>query len=163
MKLRLDANKLHKLDDCTGLHPNMRAAKELFDDGRLAIVQGVGYPNPDRSHFRSMKIWQTARFDDEQHDGYGWLGRALDQQHAREPGSAAAGAIYVGEQETPVALWGRRSVATALARADDLKLRSRPVATVRGPLPRSTLRSSTNGSASRQKRSSVRNSLRCQF
>jgi uncharacterized protein (DUF1501 family) len=134
VKLRLDANKLYKLDDSVGLHPNMRAAKDLFDNGRLAIVQGVGYPNPDRSHFRSMKIWQTARFDDDQHDGYGWLGQALDSQHGREPGSAAAGAIYVGEQETPVALWGRRSVATALSRADDLKLQS-PVATGAAPSP----------------------------
>ncbi len=75
-KLRLASDKLHRLNDHLGLHPSMRSAKELFDDGRLAIVQGVGYPNPDRSHFRSMKIWQTAKLDDQQHGGYGWLGRA---------------------------------------------------------------------------------------
>ena len=76
--LRLDVARLHKLNDLVGLHPQMRAAKELFDDGRLTIVQGVGYPNPNRSHFESMRIWQTARFDTEEHQGYGWLGRALD-------------------------------------------------------------------------------------
>ena len=65
VKLRLDTNKLHKLNDHVGLHPQMQSAKALFDDGRLAIVQGVGYPNPDRSHFRSMRIWQTASMDDE--------------------------------------------------------------------------------------------------
>lgn len=86
-KLRLPSDRLHKLDDHVGLHPSMRSAKELFDGGRLAIVQGVGYPNPDRSHFRSMKIWQTASFNDADHDGYGWLGRALDQQPA--PGRRA--------------------------------------------------------------------------
>ena len=51
--------------------------------GRLAIVQGVGYPNPSRSHFASMAIWQTARLDAEEHDGYGWLGRALDARPRR--------------------------------------------------------------------------------
>ncbi len=124
-KLRLATNKLHKINDHVGLHPNMRAAKELFDDGRLAIVQGVGYPNPDRSHFRSMKIWQRARFDDTEHNGYGWLGRALDHQLVRAKSGATANGIFVGEQETPVALWGRRSSVTALSRADDLKLRSK--------------------------------------
>ncbi|WP_197531031.1 DUF1501 domain-containing protein [Posidoniimonas corsicana] len=123
-KLRLDADKLHKLDDHTGLHPSMRAAKELFDEGRLAIVQGVGYPNPDRSHFRSMKIWQTASFDDADHDGYGWLGRALDANEHTD--ASAPGAIYVGDQETPVALWGRRSQATALSREEDLRLMLAP-------------------------------------
>ena len=77
-KLRLKTDKLHKLDDHVGLHPRMRPAKELFDDGRLSIVGNVGYPNPDRSHFRSMAIWQTAHFDDARHNEYGWLGRALD-------------------------------------------------------------------------------------
>src|SRR6476620_7229946 len=61
--LRVDSNSLHKLNDHVGLHPAMNAAKELFDDGRLTLVQGVGYPNPDRSHFRSMRIWQTASMD----------------------------------------------------------------------------------------------------
>ncbi len=121
-KLRLETDKLHKLDDRVGLHPSMRAAKALFDDGRLCIVQGVGYPNPDRSHFRSMRIWQTARFDDDRHDGYGWLGSALDQWTLQRNEAAAANAIYVGEQETPVALWSRRSTATALSAAEDLKL-----------------------------------------
>ncbi len=121
-KLRLQTGKLHKLNDHVGLHPNMGAAKELFDDGRLTIVQGVGYPNPDRSHFRSMKIWQTARFDEDQHDGYGWLGRALDQRSLQQSVSTTANAIYVGDDETPVALWGRRSAAMSLSRADDLKL-----------------------------------------
>lgn len=121
-KLRLESGKLHKLDDYVGLHPNMKAAKELYDDGQLTVVQAVGYPNPDRSHFRSMKIWQTARFDAADHDGYGWLGRTLDQQPTAGQGGTA-NAIYVGEQETPVALWGRRSSATALSSLEDLHLR----------------------------------------
>jgi uncharacterized protein (DUF1501 family) len=121
VKLRLETRELHKLDDRVGLHPRMKSAKALFDDGRLAIVQGVGYPNPDKSHFRSMRIWQTASMDDAAHNAYGWLGQALDRSTAlRESGEAAA--IYVGEEQTPVALWGRRSAATALSRLDDLTL-----------------------------------------
>ena len=121
VKLRLETRELHKLDDHVGLHPRMRSAKVLFDDGRLAIVQGVGYPNPDKSHFRSMRIWQTASMDDAAHNSYGWLGQSLDRSVAeRDSGEAAA--IYVGEEQTPVALWGRRSAATALSRLDDLTL-----------------------------------------
>ena len=121
-KLRLETNRLHRLNDSLGLHPNMRAAKELFDDGRLCIVQGVGYPNPNRSHFRSMKIWQTAQFDKAAHDGYGWLGRALDLGMRQGHRATGTSAIFVGEQETPVSLWGRRSSAIAFSRTEDLML-----------------------------------------
>ncbi len=132
VKLRLENDKLHKLDDRVALHPRMNDAKELFDDGRLCIVQGVGYPNPDRSHFRSMRIWQTASFDDDRHDAYGWLGGALDQWALTQKEGAVANAIYVGEQETPVALWSRRSVATALTATEDLRL-TLPMETAPGP------------------------------
>jgi uncharacterized protein (DUF1501 family) len=126
-KLHIPVKDVHKLSDSVGLHPRMRAAKELFDDGLLSIVQGVGYPNPDRSHFRSMRIWQTASFDDAAHNSYGWLGRAFDrkteQENAGEPSS-----VYVGEDQVPVALWGRRSAAIALSRIDDLVLSKKTAA-----------------------------------
>src|SRR5271170_5583984 len=54
-----DARSVIRLTDYLGLHPNLTSFKELYDEGRLSIVQGVGYPNPNRSHFRSMDIWQT--------------------------------------------------------------------------------------------------------
>jgi uncharacterized protein (DUF1501 family) len=122
--LRLETSRLLKLDDHVGLHPQMRGAKELFDDGRLTIVQGVGYPNPNRSHFSSMRIWQTARFDEEEHDSYGWIGRALDvpQSNRNSSSPGQPGAIYTGSDEVPVALWGRRSEAMSLTSLDDLKL-----------------------------------------
>ncbi len=117
-ELRVKIKDVLKIDDHLGLHRSMKAAKELFDDGRFSIVQGVGYPNPDRSHFRSMKIWQTARFDDQQHDNNGWLGRTLDL----DTFVGKKNSIYVGQQETPVALWGRRSEAISLSREEDLRL-----------------------------------------
>lgn len=60
-----------------GLHPQMSGVKELYDEGACAIVQGVGYPNPNRSHFKSMDIWHTA---DTSATGDGWLGRFFDSE-----------------------------------------------------------------------------------
>ena len=62
-----------------GLHPSLTAFKGLYDEGHLSIMNNVGYPNPDRSHFRSMDIWQTASKSDE-YISTGWLGRYLDAQ-----------------------------------------------------------------------------------
>ena len=77
-ELRLPTDKLLKIGDGLGLHPSMRPAADLLESGRLAIVQGVGYPNPNRSHFESMTIWQTARPGQPGARSLGWLGRALD-------------------------------------------------------------------------------------
>jgi uncharacterized protein (DUF1501 family) len=58
-----------------GLHPALEGVKALYDQGLCGIVQGVGYPNPNRSHFKSMDIWHTA---DTNATGTGWIGRYLD-------------------------------------------------------------------------------------
>jgi uncharacterized protein (DUF1501 family) len=126
-ELRLAKDRLIKVDDQVGLHPAMREAGELLSDGKFAIVQGVGYPNPNRSHFRSMAIWHTARFEESEHNSYGWAGRALDGGKR----TVGADAIFVGEEKLPLALRGRRSVATSMLNADDLKL-SLPVGQTQG-------------------------------
>jgi uncharacterized protein (DUF1501 family) len=64
------------LTDGLALHPNLTGMKSLWDAKRLAIVRGVGYPSPNRSHFRSMDIWQSAVPDDSVTTG--WIGRWLD-------------------------------------------------------------------------------------
>ena len=66
-----------KIDDKLGigLHPNLTGLKELMDQGVASVVQGVGYPNPNRSHFTSMDIWHTA---DTNAKGYGWIGKYCD-------------------------------------------------------------------------------------
>ena len=66
-----------------------RPAAKLFDEGKLAIVQGVGYPNPDQSHFRSMDIWHSAQPLNEKPARDGWLGRALEWQFDRQSALAA--------------------------------------------------------------------------
>ena len=76
-RIGLAESKVLKLDNDLGLHPSLTGFKELYDAGRLAIVQGVGYPNPNRSHFRSTEIWQTAS-DSARFERYGWLGRYFD-------------------------------------------------------------------------------------
>jgi uncharacterized protein (DUF1501 family) len=65
------------VNDYVGLNPKLAGLKNLYDSGNLAILQGVGYPNPNRSHFRSTEIWQTAT-DSDQYASYGWLGRYFD-------------------------------------------------------------------------------------
>jgi uncharacterized protein (DUF1501 family) len=65
------------LNDTLGLNPSMTGFKALFDSGHLSVVNGVGYPNPNRSHFRSTEIWQTAS-DSDRYLTDGWIGRYFD-------------------------------------------------------------------------------------
>ena len=78
-RLSIAKDKALSLQSEAGLHPSLTHLKTLFDEGNLAILNNVGYPNPDRSHFRSMDIWQTASNSDEYLNS-GWLGRYLDAQ-----------------------------------------------------------------------------------
>ena len=66
-----------KLDPQTGLHPSLSGLASAYQEGHLAVVQGVGYPNPNRSHFRSTEIWATA-VDSNKSSNTGWIGRYFD-------------------------------------------------------------------------------------
>jgi uncharacterized protein (DUF1501 family) len=72
-------DKALSLTSDVGLHPSLLAFKDLYDDGSLSIMNSVGYPNPDRSHFRSMDIWHSASASNE-YVNTGWIGRYLDAQ-----------------------------------------------------------------------------------
>ncbi len=78
-----------KLNDMLGLNPSLSALKDIYDQGLMSIINAVGYPNPDRSHFRSMDIWQTAS-DSNQFLTTGWIGRYLDSncQDCKNPYTA---------------------------------------------------------------------------
>ena len=78
-RLGIEKDKTLLLTDEAGINSALPAFKALFDDGSLGIMNGVGYPNPDRSHFRSMDIWQSAS-DSDKYIYTGWLGRYLDAQ-----------------------------------------------------------------------------------
>lgn len=77
--ISISIDKALSLQSESGLHPALTHLKTLYDEGNLAILQNVGYPNPDRSHFRSMDIWQSASNSNEYLNS-GWLGRYLDAQ-----------------------------------------------------------------------------------
>jgi uncharacterized protein (DUF1501 family) len=117
--LRLPEYQLVKVNDRVGLHPGLAEAGKLLETGRLAVVQGVGYPNPNRSHFESMAIWQTARLDPEARNDLGWVGRAID---AGGPAGGVPDAVFVGGGVLPVALRGRRAVTSAMTRPEDFLL-----------------------------------------
>ena len=76
-RLALRDEQILKIDNHVGLNPKLTGLKALYDEGHLAIIQGVGYPNPNRSHFRSTEIWQTAS-DASRNETHGWLGRYFD-------------------------------------------------------------------------------------
>ena len=75
--LGIKPDQVLKLSDTLGFNPSMVGFKSLYDAGHLAVVNGVGYPNPNRSHFRSTEIWQTAS-DENRYLTDGWIGRYFD-------------------------------------------------------------------------------------
>jgi len=80
--LKVEPEDVLAVDDEVGFHPAMAPLKALYDEGKVAVLQGIGYPKPIRSHFRSMDIWHTA--EPEKVITEGWLGKAirdLDPQH----------------------------------------------------------------------------------
>jgi uncharacterized protein (DUF1501 family) len=123
--LRLPVDRLHKVTKEVGLHPAMGEAAKLLESGRLAIVQGVSYPNPNRSHFKSMAIWHSANVNLPREDvedaqtkaTFGWIGQGLDE--GNKPADGAPGAVFVGTGALPAALRSRRSVASAITRPED--------------------------------------------
>ena len=73
--LQIPENQVLALDSHVGFHPAMKALKGLFDEGKVAVIQGVGFPNCNRSHFRSMDVWHTCEPDKMATEG--WLGRTI--------------------------------------------------------------------------------------
>jgi uncharacterized protein (DUF1501 family) len=87
-RIGIPANSALKVTDDFAFHPSAPGLKKLFDDGHLAVIHSVGYPNPNRSHFRSTDIWATAEPERVGHTG--WLGRYFDNCCAgADPGAAA--------------------------------------------------------------------------
>ncbi len=77
-------NKVLKLTDATGLHPAMTGLHSLYKANKLAVVQSVGYPNPNFSHFRATDIWLSGA-DSNQYLSSGWMGRYLDEEYPDYP------------------------------------------------------------------------------
>jgi uncharacterized protein (DUF1501 family) len=96
--IALPPNQILKISDYAGLHPKLTGLHSLYQEGHLGLVQGVGYPNPNRSHFRSTEIWQTAS-DSDRNGTDGWIGRYFDSCC---PGADPTVGVAIGG-ETPQA------------------------------------------------------------
>jgi uncharacterized protein (DUF1501 family) len=94
-KIAIDAGTVLKIDDRLGFHPELVELHKLYKDGGLAVVSNVGYPNPNRSHFRSTDIWETASPADALWKS-GWLGRYFDNACGGLPGGPLG--VRIGEQ-----------------------------------------------------------------
>ncbi len=112
-------SKVLRLNDQLGLHPQMNGFKELFDEDALGIVQGVGYPNPNRSHFRSMDIWHTAKPGVvDKRDG--WLGRAFDDMEGKLSGQVPA--VAFGTDRLPLSLVSTKFTVPTVRNLKDYQL-----------------------------------------
>jgi len=145
--LRIGRDQVRKIDSHVGFHPRMEGFSKLLEASRLAVVQGVGYPNPNRSHFESMDIWHSANpgvagkdydpLKSTTGSANGWLGRMLD--HARKSAGPLAGqdvpALYLGPNELPLALVARETAVPSFDSLESFRLQSGG-----GALSSSTLR-----------------------
>jgi uncharacterized protein (DUF1501 family) len=118
--IQVPAAEVKKIDDHVGLHPSLESFSKLLEQQRLAIVQSVGYPNPNRSHFESMAIWQTARLDQDK-GAPGWLARAMDERPA--PQGDAPGLHIHDAMPLPRSLSGGRHVIPSLDRLEQFRRR----------------------------------------
>jgi uncharacterized protein (DUF1501 family) len=119
-KLHLTDDAVAKIDDRVGFNPALVGFPKLLEDKQLAVVQGVGYPNPNRSHFESMAIWNTARLDAKR-DTTGWLARTLDQTEPASGGDTPA--LHVGAGLLPQALAGNEQRVLSLTNLDGFRRR----------------------------------------
>ena len=121
--LAIGKDAVLRINDHIGLHPQLAGMKSLYDEGSLSILQGIGYPLPNRSHFRSMDIWNTAHPEAEL-TGDGWLGRALDSSAAKFAGKVPA--LALGVENLPLALVAPRTNVPSIRSLDDYQLRFGP-------------------------------------
>jgi uncharacterized protein (DUF1501 family) len=119
-QLHLNPNNLHKIDDRVGLHPALTGLSQLLQGGQLAVVQSVGYPNPNRSHFESMRIWHAARRDATA-DTPGWLARTIDHGLSRPGGDAPA--LHLSSNLLPQALYGSQRQVPSLVSLEQFRRR----------------------------------------
>lgn len=108
---------IRKLSDEIGLHPELASLADLYHDGWVCVVQGVGYPNPSQSHFRSMDIWHAG--STAAHLAEGWLGKAL----ARMTTSAGGFHLAMANEASPLALTGAPATVPSLTSLADFQLR----------------------------------------
>ncbi len=118
--LRIAPGSALKINDHLGLHPNLGGLQKLLEEQRLAIVQGVGYPQPDRSHFRSMDIWHSAQPENLK-PADGWLGRAVERDDSFAGRDVPA--LHLGGNRLPLALVSTRRPLPSVDSLENFRLR----------------------------------------
>jgi uncharacterized protein (DUF1501 family) len=119
-RLHLGAKSVLKIDDHVGFHPALAGFAKLLESRQLAVVQSVGYPNPNRSHFESMAVWHTARLDAKA-DAPGWLARSLDARPTAPGGDVPA--LHVSGELLPQALVGSERHVPSLSSLEQFRRR----------------------------------------
>lgn len=119
--LAIPKSDVIKANDYAGFHPGLRGFADLLENQQLVVVQGVGYANPNRSHFESMDIWHTCHLKNEQRS-VGWLGRYLDQNQTTVGNDVPA--IHFGGEQQPLALQARDVRVPSVKSLDEFKLQS---------------------------------------
>lgn len=137
--IAIPRDQVLKLDDYCGLHPALDGLKALFDAGQLSVLNGIGYPQPDRSHFRSMDIWHSA-ISERDDTREGWLGKAL-QSVAASRQSTVPG-MSLGTQRLPLALVSRELSLPSIRDAAAFSELNRPGTPASQELIKSLLRES---------------------
>jgi len=115
-----DGKDVLKIDNYIGLHPNLAPIKAMYDEGSVSIIQGVGYPNPNRSHFRSMDIWNSAEPQKEVVTS-GWIGRYFDNAC---PGCDPHVGVSMGGS-LPLAMQGERVTPLSFDRPENYRYNGR--------------------------------------
>jgi uncharacterized protein (DUF1501 family) len=116
--LQIPAGQVLKVNDDVGLHPSLSGFSELLQDRSLCVVQGVGYPNPSQSHFRSMDIWQAASLNETLTEG--WLGKALKGM----PGGSQCFHLKQNNQSSPLAFEGAPMRVPSIASLAEFQLQT---------------------------------------
>lgn len=116
--LRLTGSQVHKIGSGLGFHQEMAGFARLFHDGRLSVIQGVGYPKMHRDHGIGMQSWQTASPDPL--DQTGWLGRVADRY--ADPGQGNTPIAFVGRIAPPLAVHSRETIVPAVRETSEWTL-----------------------------------------
>ncbi|MFN5101466.1 MAG: DUF1501 domain-containing protein [Planctomycetota bacterium] len=121
-KLGIPSNDVIKLTEELGLHPSLRAIENQFSENRFSIIQGVGYPSPNRSHFESMDIWHSCHPKKDRSQS-GWLGRWITEQTAHPTSDSTA--IHIGSDTLPLACQERGVQVPSLASLEQMRLKAK--------------------------------------
>src|SRR3954471_10798511 len=115
--IKVPADRVKKVNDSIGLHPSLDGLAGLLEDKALCVVQGVGYPNPNQSHFRSMDIWQAGNMAETETQG--WIGRALKDMKA-----APSFHIATANEPAPLAVSGAPVRVPSITSLEDFQLKT---------------------------------------